>query len=46
MEHRAIVEAISSRQPDAARAWATVHVAGVELWLTQALTDGSPRPSD
>jgi GntR family transcriptional regulator, transcriptional repressor for pyruvate dehydrogenase complex len=32
-EHRAIVDALAGRQPEAARAWATVHVAGVEQWL-------------
>ncbi|HET8599962.1 MAG TPA: FCD domain-containing protein, partial [Segeticoccus sp.] len=36
-EHRAICDAIAAHQPDVARAWATVHVAGVELWLRQAL---------
>ncbi|GII61897.1 GntR family transcriptional regulator [Sphaerisporangium krabiense] len=32
-QHTAIYTAIASRQPDVARAWATVHVAGVEEWL-------------
>lgn len=41
-EHRAIVEAIRARQPDVARSWATVHVAGVEQWLRDTLT---PAPS-
>lgn len=36
-EHQAIVEAIAARQPDLARSWATVHVAGVEQWLRQLL---------
>jgi DNA-binding FadR family transcriptional regulator len=36
-EHRAIWSAIAARQPDVARAWATVHVAGVEQWLRQGL---------
>jgi GntR family transcriptional regulator, transcriptional repressor for pyruvate dehydrogenase complex len=36
-QHVAIYEAIASRQPDIAMAWATVHVAGVEEWLRQAL---------
>jgi GntR family transcriptional repressor for pyruvate dehydrogenase complex len=36
-QHVAILEAISSRQPEVARAWATVHVAGVEDWLRRAL---------
>ncbi|TDE08613.1 FadR/GntR family transcriptional regulator [Jiangella asiatica] len=36
-EHRAIVAAIRSREPDIARSWATVHVAGVEEWLMRAL---------
>lgn len=36
-QHSAICEAIASRQPEIARSWATVHVAGVEDWLRQAL---------
>jgi DNA-binding FadR family transcriptional regulator len=32
-EHRAIVEALASHQPEVARSWATVHIAGVEQWL-------------
>jgi GntR family transcriptional regulator, transcriptional repressor for pyruvate dehydrogenase complex len=32
-EHRAIMEAIAVRDPDLARSWATVHVAGVERWI-------------
>ncbi|AUS81486.1 FadR family transcriptional regulator [Actinoalloteichus sp. AHMU CJ021] len=36
-EHRAIAEAIISREAEVARSWATVHVAGVEQWLRTAL---------
>jgi GntR family transcriptional repressor for pyruvate dehydrogenase complex len=36
-EHHAILDAIADRQPDVARAWAEVHVAGVEQWLRKAL---------
>ncbi|MEV0720147.1 FadR/GntR family transcriptional regulator [Asanoa sp. NPDC050611] len=36
-QHQAIVDAISSRQPDLARSWATVHIAGVEEWLRRVL---------
>ena len=36
-QHAAICEAIEARQPDVARAWATVHVAGVEEWLRSTL---------
>jgi DNA-binding FadR family transcriptional regulator len=36
-QHGAILEAISSRQPELARSWATVHVAGVEEWLRNVL---------
>lgn len=32
-EHRAILEAIAVKDPDLARSWATVHVAGVEGWI-------------
>jgi GntR family transcriptional repressor for pyruvate dehydrogenase complex len=32
-EHRAILEALASHQPEVARSWATVHIAGVEQWL-------------
>jgi DNA-binding FadR family transcriptional regulator len=36
-QHAAILEAIASRQPELARSWAAVHVAGVEDWLRRAL---------
>ncbi|WP_229070713.1 FadR/GntR family transcriptional regulator [Actinoplanes sp. DH11] len=36
-QHQAIVDAIAARQPELARSWATVHVAGVEEWLRKAL---------
>ncbi|MDG6104245.1 FadR family transcriptional regulator [Dactylosporangium aurantiacum] len=36
-QHQAIVDAIAARQPDLARSWATIHVAGVEEWLRRAL---------
>lgn len=35
-EHRAIVDALAAGTADVARSWATVHVAGVELWVRQA----------
>ena len=38
-QHAAILDAIATRQPDLARSWATVHVAGVEDWLRVALRD-------
>ena len=37
-QHLAILDAIAARRPEVARSWATVHVAGVEDWLRQALT--------
>ena len=45
-EHRAIQRALAGRDPEAARSWATVHIAGVEDWLRQALTklEESPAP--
>ncbi|MEU0518461.1 FCD domain-containing protein [Streptosporangium sp. NPDC006007] len=36
-QHTAICDAIAARQPEVARAWATVHIAGVEEWLREAL---------
>lgn len=36
-EHRALLEAITSHDPEAARSWATVHIASVEHWLASAL---------
>lgn len=36
-QHQAIVDAIAAREPELARSWATVHIAGVEQWLRQAL---------
>jgi DNA-binding FadR family transcriptional regulator len=38
-EHHAIQRALASRDPEAARSWATVHIAGVEDWLRQVLSD-------
>jgi len=37
-EHRAIVAALAEHRPDHARAWAAVHVSGVEEWVGLALT--------
>jgi DNA-binding FadR family transcriptional regulator len=37
-EHRAIQRALAGRDPEAARSWALVHIAGVEDWLRHALT--------
>jgi GntR family transcriptional regulator, transcriptional repressor for pyruvate dehydrogenase complex len=37
-QHVAIYDAIAARQPEVARAWATVHIAGVEDWLRKALS--------
>ena len=36
-EHRAILDALAAREPEVARSWATVHIAGVEEWLKSAL---------
>jgi DNA-binding FadR family transcriptional regulator len=36
-QHRAIHSALLAREADVARAWAAVHVAGVEEWLRKAL---------
>lgn len=36
-QHRAILQALVAREPESARAWATVHIAGVEDWLRRAL---------
>lgn len=38
-EHRAIQQALATREAEVARAWATVHIAGVEQWLRRALVD-------
>lgn len=38
-EHQAIFDAIARHDPEMARTWATVHVAGVEEWLRSALAD-------
>ncbi|RBM13877.1 GntR family transcriptional regulator [Prauserella sp. PE36] len=38
-EHRAIQQALAAGQPDVARAWATVHIAGVEQWIRQTLVE-------
>lgn len=36
-EHRAIQQALAAREPELARSWATVHIAGVEQWLRRTL---------
>ena len=36
-EHRAILDALSSRDAEVARSWSTVHVASVQQWLTSVL---------
>jgi GntR family transcriptional regulator, transcriptional repressor for pyruvate dehydrogenase complex len=36
-EHRAILQALRDRDAEAARSWATVHVASVEQWLRSTL---------
>lgn len=36
-EHRSILDAIAAREPEVAQAWATVHIAGVERWLNEAV---------
>jgi DNA-binding FadR family transcriptional regulator len=36
-QHTAIYEAIAEREPELARSWATVHIAGVEQWLRSTL---------
>jgi GntR family transcriptional regulator, transcriptional repressor for pyruvate dehydrogenase complex len=35
-EHCAILDALAAHEPDIARSWATVHIAGVEQWLSSA----------
>jgi DNA-binding FadR family transcriptional regulator len=36
-EHRAILDALVGHDPEAARSWATVHIASVEQWLASVL---------
>jgi GntR family transcriptional regulator, transcriptional repressor for pyruvate dehydrogenase complex len=36
-EHHAILDAIAERRPEEARAWAAVHIAGVERWLRSTI---------
>ena len=36
-EHRAILDALAGHDPEAARSWATVHIASVEQWLASVL---------
>ncbi|WP_329458645.1 FadR/GntR family transcriptional regulator [Streptomyces sp. NBC_01497] len=36
-EHRAILAALRDRDAEAARSWATVHIASVEMWLRSTL---------
>lgn len=37
-EHRAILAAIAGHEPEVARSWATVHIAGVERWIQDAVS--------
>jgi GntR family transcriptional repressor for pyruvate dehydrogenase complex len=41
-QHTAICDAIEARQPEVARSWATVHIAGVEQWLRSTLVEAEP----
>jgi GntR family transcriptional repressor for pyruvate dehydrogenase complex len=36
-QHQAIHQALTAREPELAKSWATVHIAGVEDWLRRAL---------
>lgn len=38
-EHQSIFDAISRHDPEMARTWATVHIAGVEEWLRSTLAE-------
>ncbi|EIE98213.1 FadR/GntR family transcriptional regulator [Saccharomonospora glauca] len=44
-EHRAIQRALAERQPEVARSWATVHIAGVEQWLRETLVEEETTPN-
>jgi hypothetical protein len=35
-QHQAIHQALAAREPELARSWATVHIAGVEDWPSEA----------
>lgn len=41
-QHTAICDAIEARQPEVARSWATVHIAGVEQWLRRTVGEAGP----
>jgi GntR family transcriptional repressor for pyruvate dehydrogenase complex len=36
-EHRAILDALASHDPEVARSWSTVHIASVQQWLTSII---------
>lgn len=36
-EHRAILDALASRDPEVARSWSTAHIASVQQWLASVL---------
>ncbi|WP_213450415.1 FadR/GntR family transcriptional regulator [Rhizomonospora bruguierae] len=42
LEHRAIQRAMAARDPETARSWATVHIAGLEDWLRTKVAGGRP----
>lgn len=36
-QHQAIHDALAAREPERAKAWATIHIAGVEEWIRRSL---------
>lgn len=45
-EHGAILDAVRRHEPDEARAWATVHIAGIHNWLRTSLARDSADTSE
>ncbi|MCA9833623.1 MAG: FadR family transcriptional regulator [Thermomicrobiales bacterium] len=45
-EHRAIVSALESHDPEMARSWASIHVGGIEAWVRRAITDSNEKGDD
>ncbi len=45
-EHRAIVSALESRDPEMTRSWASIHVGGIETWIRRAVAGSNEKGDD
>lgn len=45
-EHRAIVSALESHDPEMTRSWTSIHVGGIEAWIRRADMDSNDKGED